>query len=460
MTHPTSVSPFLMPWRAFLMLCIMMLSAVPSSAHASLLADRLEISMYGRMGLAWTPTSGRFIQGRSLNLTGSPIGGRLEEGDYLEPTIKLHILEKQEAAEAPYVDMVLTPAMYSSSGLFAGIFSTRFSDSLSIQLFQAYVEAGNVLLPGLKVWGGARFYRGADVHIADYFFFNNLSGQGGGVAYGPLDLAVIMQTSATSPQYNFDVPGPGTQDIRRQRTVFVAQYVHKLEAGHSLHGLAEFHLLPSARVRLPDPDGTLVGLRSDYGWVAGLKGHLDLGNGSFNDLSVRYGSRIANGTLGGAQSWDTFGAPAAGGLYSDAAGIEVVDHFLYNFGSAFSLNAYGTLHWARGSSGTDADRSMDFAVGARGTAYLHDNFHLIGEATFQGLQPGTAELATATRLTLMPTFVPTGGRSVWSRPHFRLFYTTAFYDQNAQDARYSPYLQTVGSTAMAHYLGARVEWWF
>ncbi|HYO56778.1 carbohydrate porin [Archangium sp.] len=459
MTLPNTASLFRTPLRVCLMLCVTMLSALPFPAHAGLLADRLELSMYGRMGLAWTPTSGRYIQGRSLNLMGGTIGGRLEEGDYLEPVLRVHILEKQETPEAPYVDMVLTPAIYSANGLFAGLFSTRFSDTLSIQLFQGYVEAGNVLLPGLRMWAGARFYRGADVHIADYFFFNNLSGQGGGIAYGPLDLAVILQTSLTSNQYNFDVDGNGTLDIRRQRTVFVAQYVQKFgDSGHSLHGLAELHLLPSARAQLAD--GSQVGLRSDFGWVAGVKAHLDLGNGSFNDVSVRYGSRIANGSRGGAQTWDTFGAPDLRGLYTNAAGVEAVEHFLYNFSPLFSLNVYGILHWAQGASDLETDKSLDFGVGARGVLYLHDKFHLIGEAHYQGFQPGNAPLATATKLTIMPTFAPIGGRSVWARPQFRIFYTAAFYDQDAVDALYSPYLQTVGATSVGHYLGTRVEWWF
>jgi maltoporin len=51
-------------------------------------------------------------------------------------------------------------------------------------------------------------------------------------------------------------------------------------------------------------------------------------------------------------------------------------------------------------------------------------------------------------------------RSVWERPHFRLFYTLALYNQVARDALMSPYLQTFGPDAVGHYLGARVEWWF
>ena len=445
--------------RVLGVLCLL-LAALPRPARAaSLLADRLELTMYGRMGVAWTPTSGRFIQGKTLNLTGTPIGGRLEEGDYLEPTIRLHLLEPNPDPAAPSVDLVLTPSMFSSGGLFAGVFSDRFTDSLSIQLFQAYVEARNVGLANLKVWGGARLYRGTDVHIADLYYFNNLSGQGGGVGLGKWEAAIILQTSATSPQYNFDADGDGTLDLRRERTVFVAQYNREAKEGHLLQGLAELHLLPAARVKRED--GTEVGFNADWGWALGIKGRLDLGNGGFNELSVRYGSRAASGSRAGSQTWDAFGAANVLGRYDDAAGLQVVDHVLYNFNSRFSLNGYGILHYNRGLDDTgEDDASLDFALGARGTVYVVDYFHLLGEATYQGLRPRGRELATAVKLSLIPTYVPVKDRTVWARPHFRVFYTIAFYDRAAVDNLYSPYLQTVGPTRVGHYLGARVEWFF
>ncbi|ATB41443.1 hypothetical protein CYFUS_006909 [Cystobacter fuscus] len=464
-------------WRVCLMLCVIVLAAGSTSANASLLYDRLEISMYGRMGAAWDPSSGRYIQGQRMNVTGSAIGGRLEEGDYLEPAIKLHLLAPSTDTSAPYVDFVITPSMYTQNGLFAGALSNN-GDPLVIALFQAYMEAGNILVPNLRVWGGARFYRGTDVHIADIFYFNNLSGQGGGVMYGPLDLAIIMQSAnATSGQYNFDVNGDGrigSGDIRRQRTVFVAQYVHKLEAGHSFHGLAELHLLPAAKVRRDD--GTEVGLNADMGWVLGAKAHFDLGNGSFNDMSIRYGSRAASGARGGAQTFFSFGVANAQGVYDDSAGIQAVDHFLYNFGNVFSLNAYAILHWnqglrnltaAEGGPGTTVGSAMDFGVGARGEYYFTDHLHLIGEVHYQGVkQAGIAEgnLATALKLTIAPTFVPLGGRTMWARPHFRIFYTAAFYNDAAAIGLVSPYQQVVSDNGrpvkVGHYLGTRVEWWF
>ncbi|WNG49440.1 carbohydrate porin [Archangium minus] len=472
-TSGSSLLPARSVWRTCLTLCALVLLAAPASARASLLADRLEISMYGRVGLAWSPVTGKFIQGKTMNLTGGPQGGRLEEGDYLEPTIRFHLLEpKKDDPTAAYADVVLTPAMFANNGLFIGTFGNRNAQTLQIELFQAYAEAGNILAPGLKLWAGARFYRGADVHIADYFYFNNLTGQGVGVTYGPLDVAVLLHTSAstTGDVYNFDSDGDGKADLRRQRTMLVGQYVHKLEAGHSFHLLGEFHLLPELQgARLAD--GTQRDLPSDFGWVAGIKGHFSLGGDNFNDVSVRYGSRIASGSRSGSQTWDVLGPPGDNRLYSDAAGLEVVDHFLFNVSPLLSLNAYGILHWNQGTertlevpgapASTVTDRWFDYSVGARSTLYLSDYFHLINEATYQGLRVGNGPMSNALKLSLVPTIVPTGQRSVWARPHLRLFYTIAFYDEDAVANLVSPYLQTMGGgSSIGHYVGARAEWWF
>jgi maltoporin len=429
-------------------LAVLAMAVLPLSASAGLLGDRIELTMYGRVGLAWG-TNGLPIQGKSLNLMGNSIGGRFEEGDYLEPTISMRVLKPENRETDTYIDAVLTPAMWSNNGAFIGVFSNSFAQTLGIELFQAYVEAGNVFTQGLTFWGGARFYRGADVHIADYFYFNNLSGQGTGVKYKGLDLAVILHTNTnmkvTTP-YNWDSNGDGEQDLRRERSVFVAQYMQKM-GDHSLHFLGELHTLPTGRTQAGD-----AALPADLGWVLGAKGHFALPNDGFNDISLRYGGGAANGGSGGSQTWNTWGKPNAQLTYGGAMGIEAVDHFLYNFSPLFSVNAYGILHYNTGASGEATDKSLDFAVGARTFLYFHNNFHLVDELTFQGRQDGTGPLGTAVKFSIVPTIVPTGLHSVWARPHIRLIYTIAFYDSAAQ--------ATFGKAPIGHYVGTRVEWWF
>lgn len=67
---------------------------------------------------------------------------------------------------------------------------------------------------------------------------------------------------------------------------------------------------------------------------------------------------------------------------------------------------------------------------------------------------------TAVKLSIAPTLVPTGERSAWARPEIRLIYTLCLYNQAAVDQLMSPYLQAMGATRTAHFLGARTEWWF
>lgn len=433
-----------------------LLAVAPGAAQAQSIADRLEFHMYGRMGIGWTPVAGDVIMGRSLNLTGNSLGGRLEEGDYLEPTIKFHII-KPENDSAPYARVVLTPSVFSRQP-FLGFFSNSYQNAAQLEIFQAYAEGGNFLIPDLKMWAGQRFYRGSDIHIADYYYFNNLSSQGGGIIYKALDLAILMQTgNVNDRQYGYDSNGDGTPDSTRQRTIFVAQYVQPLFGKSTLQGLAEFHLLPAAR-----KPGQPEIKPADDGWVLGAKFHYEGDNGNFNDVSLRYGGGIANGTLGGAQTFSTFGAPDLSGRYSTggALGLEFVEHFVWNASQMFSLNGYATVHYAKGGSGTAGDSGLDGTVGFRGFVYLTNNFHLVEEAHFQVRQIGAADLGTMLRLSIVPTFVPTGERSVWARPHLRAFYTIAFYNKAAQDQAMTPYMQALGASAIAHYIGARAEWWF
>ena len=53
---------------------------------------------------------------------------------------------------------------------------------------------------------------------------------------------------------------------------------------------------------------------------------------------------------------------------------------------------------------------------------------------------------------------------MWARPHFRVFYTVALYNDVAALGLYSPYQQAVSNNGrevkVGQYLGARVEWWF
>ena len=141
---------------------------------------------------------------------------------------------------------------------------------------------------------------------------------------------------------------------------------------------------------------------------------------------------------------------------------------MWNVADLVSINGYGTLHFSRGSSSYEPvapalaapNNRFDYSFGARPTFYISDQFHLITEATFQTRKDEGLPTGTAVRFSVAPTIVPTGERNAWARPDLRLIYTTAIYNQAAVDQLMSPYLKTMGPNKVAHFIGARTEWWF
>jgi maltoporin len=454
-------------------------AAAPRAAQAEgsdpkfkITTDRADFFMYGRMGTGWTP-SGQVAAGRYMNLGDRrAIGGRLEEGDYLEPGLRYHALRGTTETDT-MVDLVMDVEMWSMDGAILSDLASGALDELKIFPLQAYMQAHNVLVPDLDLWIGARLYRKQDIHIADYFYFNNLPSQGFGAFYKGLDAAVLITTGA-SPFYQVNMragqPPPTTPEMaRRLRTMFVAQYALPLGMRSSfVQGLGELHVVPKSRKGEVEAPANVN--PSDYGWVAGVKLHLDLGGENFNSTSLRYGARIANGAASGRATYDTFGLPSLDGTYKGAAGVEFVEHFGLQVGQLLALNGYGTLHWDKGARGRaplkpdePPDSRLDYTVGIRPVFYLHPQFHLMAEATFQTRKDQGRATGTATKLSIVPTIVPTGKQgeaSVWTRPHFRLIYTFGHYNEAAVAQLMSPYLQTMGPTRYAHFLGVRAEWWF
>jgi maltoporin len=452
------------------------LVSAPHRASADITADKVDFMMYGRMGVGWTG-SGQVVSGKYMNLGDhKAIGGRLEEGDYLEPGIRYHI-KKAANPDDTSVDFVSDFEIFSLNGAIVSDLANGDINDIRIEPLQAYIEAKNVLTKGLTIWTGSNLYRKNDIHICDYFYFNSLPGQGIGALYKGLDVAILTQTGASKffvTDVNAGLPSTTPQPVQREQTMFIAQYSYPIwERTSYVQGLGELHVVPrSGDTNHQTADDINP---PDYGLVGGVKLHLDLGDGNFNDSSFRYGDRIANGAESGGSTYNTFGEPGIDGTYRGAIGIEAVEHFLWNVGDIVSVNGYGTLHFSRGATSYQAavnpddpmapplpvsNSRFDYSFGARPTWYISDQLHLITEATFQTRKDQGLPTGTAVKLSVAPTIVPTGERSNWARPEMRLIYTAAIYNDAAIDQRMSPYLQTMGPSRVAHFLGARSEWWF
>jgi len=440
---------------------------------------KVSIGSYGRVGVDWSFENGGSI-GRRLNLNNmGSIGGRLEEQDYLEIAPAFHWSPKE--GDGTSINAQVRFGMYSNSLSYFGNSSTTSLGGLTIAIPEIFVEARNIAGKELSIWVGSRLYRGADVHIADHFYFNDHSGQGFGIEYKntrfSANFVASTDTTSTVPPYFYLNIKTGTASAElRQRTVVAVEHDLKINSSNTLIFLGEFHRMADANSSTEvDTINQVLNFPSDHGFVVGLKHQLEIKKlkpGSFNHFSLRYGTGIANGGDGGlSQTWLTFGAPDTLSLsFKGAHSLSLVNHTMLNFSNKYSLNGYLIFTQSKGGSDSNGmaityfgrevfNRKLDFTVGARNEYYINDFFHLLAELHYSQRKDGENPMASMVKLSVSPVYVPTGIRDVWARPHLRFVASVARYNDYAMESLYSPYLQFTGSKRYGYYFGVKAEWW-
>jgi maltoporin len=361
--------------------------------------------------------------------------------------------------------------MYSANGQFVGNVSSRSNDGLTFILPEAFVEARNIMGSKWSAWAGARFRRYDDIHISDYFYFDDHSAQGFGVRYKNTELTMLMPASADSPNvypYNYEITVAGaTNPAIRQRMVWIGEHSIPFKNTSILKLLGEFHYVS------PNSKSASKVYPADNGWVIGAKYNNSFKTklpGSFNQLSARYGVGIANGgDNGNTFTWATYGAPDAEGKYTNAYSFTMVEHFLLNLSQKFSINGYGVYTKSKGgSASTNTDeyfngnqlynQKTDFVIGFRSFFYVTKWLHLIEEVHYAVRKDGDNPDAAMWKFTFAPTIVPLGKKDPWSRPHIRLVCTAAHYNDYARDHNYSSYLQ-INQKSWGTFIGVKTEWW-
>ena len=433
---------------------------------------------YGRVGAGVSPNLEGNI-GRSLNLNGmGSVGGRMEEADYVELAAALHF-KVEGGVDTTSVNVQTRMALYSGKGqLIGNVSSSSTYGGISVALPELYAEALNIGGSKWSAWIGAKFFRNYDVHIADYYYFDDHSTQGFGVSWKKTTFAVLfpgaVDTASSVPPYFYlnivdGTPRPGL----RGRSVLVGEHIISFDRDRQkMKLLAEYHHLADASL---EDTATAYNYPSEGGWVAGIEHTVDLSTsikGSFNQAAIRYGHGIANGGDGGnTKTWLTYGGPdLATRKYGGAYSIAAVDHVLLNLTPRYSINGYGIFTKSRGGSdslnktpdffGREIfNRKTEFAFGVRNFWYITKWFHLITELHYANRKDGDQPSATMTKLSIVPTLVPTGKADPWARPHLRLIYSLARYNAFASENLYSPYLAEIGHRRWGQYIGVRAEWW-
>jgi len=467
------------------LLCSLLIALISHTVIAQPILDPQEskyknfsIGTYGRVGANWSFD----VQGalaRTLNLNGmGMLGGRMEEMDYLELAPALHF-DPLVSGINTEINVQLRLAAYNASGQLFGNVNSKSIGGITMAMPELYAQAKHINGTPWSVWIGARLYRGGDIHIADRWYFDDLSSQGIGIEHGNTQFVTLfvsaVDTNSTLPPYFYVNTATGTPSLElRQRIVMALMHTFNIGENHKLKFLAEFHRLADGTTDI-DSLKPYLNYPSDIGWVIGVKNVMQLPQflpGSFNQLSLRYGNGIANGGDGGmTRTWLTYGAPNLDTQkFTKAYSFTLTDHFLLNFSHSFALNGYLVYTKSRGAADSDHlaetyfgrevyNQKTDFAAGFRSFYYITDIFHLMNEAHYAVRKDGLNDPASVFKLSIIPTLVPTGEKSAWARPHFRFIYTIAFYNKFAKENLYSPYLQAVGKKSIGQYFGIRAEWW-
>ncbi|MDP4271883.1 MAG: carbohydrate porin [Bacteroidota bacterium] len=432
---------------------------------------RMSFGTTGRIGVGASPT-GEGNMWKPLNLNGQgSLGGRMEQVDYMDLLPALHFTPMIAGRDCTNVTFQVRLGMYSQNGQFMGNTSTRTMSGLTFILPETYIEGKNILGSKWSAWAGVRFRRYDDIHISDYFYFDDHSAQGFGFSHKNTEIAMYMPANTDSAgvyPYNYAVNiGNSKNAVIRQRQAWVIEHSIFSKNGSVLKLLGEFHHVAGTSEK------ATIKYAADNGWVIGAKYNNDIKTalpGSFNQFSMRYGHGIANGGDNGTTyTWSTYGAPDENGKYTNAYSFTTVEHFLLNLSRKLSLNGYGVFTKSKGGADSDGkatyfngnqiyNRKTDFVVGMRGLFYATNWLHLLGEAHYAIRKDGINPNAEMMKFDFAPTIVPLGKRDPWCRPHIRLVFSLARYNDFAKNNQYSPWLQ-INQKQWGTYIGVKTEWW-
>jgi maltoporin len=298
------------------------------------------------------------------------------------------------------------------------------------RLVQAYAEWSNVAaLNNGSLWAGRRFYKRNDIHISDFYYWNQ-SATGAGIEN--------VETGGLQYSYAFS----------RKDSVFQENYTNR----HDFN-VGGFDTNPNGELQfgvsyIADPDRG----DSNSGWSVTAQ-HEQVGFlGGSNTFAVQYGEGPGTG----------LGYTGDVTLDESAKSWRVVEFFDWQVTPRFGGQFQAVYQKDTRQDGGDQDW---ISVGVRPVYALTEEFKLVAEVGHDQIdaEAGTRKL---TKFTIAPTWSP-AGPEFWARPEFRLYYTYAQWNDAAQEAANlmaaGSALSETGAFGSAQHgsnFGVQVEYWW
>jgi maltoporin len=298
------------------------------------------------------------------------------------------------------------------------------------RLVQAYAEWSNIAaLNNGSLWAGRRFYKRNDIHISDFYYWNQ-SATGAG----------IENVEIGGLQYSYA--------FSRKDSVFQENYTNRHDfnvGGIDTNPDGELQFGVSY---IADPDRG----DSNSGWSVTAQ-HEQVGFlGGSNTFAVQYGEGPGTG----------LGYTGDVTLDESAKSWRVVEFFDWQVTPRFGGQFQAVYQKDKRQDGGDQDW---ISVGVRPVYALTEEFKLVAELGHDQIdaEEGTRKL---TKFTIAPTWSP-AGPEFWARPEFRLYYTYAQWNDAAQEAANliaaGSTLSETGAFGSAQHgsnFGVQVEYWW
>jgi len=323
-----------------------------------------------------------------------------------------------------------------------GDFSDIKNGTFNIANRQNFFQAGGFFPKGsafedASIWVGKRYYNRHDVHINDYYYWNN-SGQGFGID----DVKIGSAKLGLSYHQN---GGDGTASTTVAPRRYAARFYDiDVNPGGKLQG--ELVYLQGSTAGTSDTgSGTMLMLEHTQDGLLG----------GFNKLAFIYGSK-----LGGVPWAPTYNG---GAKTDETAGnqFRVVDQLYFDL-KGTNWSGMATFVYAKldccdfgGTWGSTGGSKKWTSFGIRPQYAFSDNFSLAVEAGYDQVKNGSEATAKLAKLTVAPQL--SLSRGFWARPVFRAFATYAKWNAAAGDVGTNG---VFGSKTNGMSYGAQVEaWW-
>ncbi|MCO8171712.1 carbohydrate porin [Pseudomonas sp. 21LCFQ02] len=393
------------------------------SILSPLAAEALEFNGYLRSGIGGATSGGTQS---CFQLPGAPTKYRLgnECEQYAEFGVRHDLATLDDGSVLSVEGMAALQNQYGHT--------PKFSDDYGYaRIVQAYAEWSKVpQLNNGSLWAGRRFYKRNDIHISDFYYWDQ-SGTGAGIE--DFELGGLKYSYAFS----------------RKDNVFQKDYTNR----HDFN-IGGINTNPGGELEfgvsyIEDPD------RGDThsGWAVTVQHRQsDVLGGKANTVAIQHGQ--GPGT--------SLGYTGNVELERSNRSWRALDYFDWQitprFGGQFQVVAQRDYR--------DGGEKQDWvSVGVRPVYAISDQLKLIAEIGHDQIDAadGTRKLS---KFTVAPTWSPKGS-GFWDRPEIRLYYTYAKWNRAAQQAANEmdegSALSSTGAFNSSRHgsnFGVQVEYWW